>query len=80
MDIRSDSFLQTASAMSQIANAAFLLTNIGDAQMSITARTFSCGCTTAELTKSTYAPGEGGEFVAKFKVGGREGFRPRPFR
>lgn len=48
--------------------------------MSITARTFSCGCTTAELTKSTYAPGEGGEFVAKFKVGGREGFRPRPFR
>ncbi len=33
----------------------------------------SCGCTTAELAKKTYQPGEGGELAVKFTFGGRRG-------
>jgi len=33
----------------------------------------SCGCTTAALKKTEYAPGESGEIEAKFSFGGRVG-------
>lgn len=64
-------------ALSQEANASFAFTNTGDTPVSITAITSSCGCTTAELEKKTYAPGESGEIVAKFKIGGRQGLQTK---
>lgn len=33
----------------------------------------SCGCTTASLTKTEYAPGESGEIETKFNLAGRTG-------
>ncbi|NDC74503.1 DUF1573 domain-containing protein [bacterium] len=68
---------QSVTALSQEANASFAFTNTGDTPVSITAITSSCGCTTAELEKKTYAPGESGEIVAKFKIGGRQGLQTK---
>ena len=37
----------------------------------------SCGCTTAELEKKTYAPGEKGEVRARFDIGQRVGVQSK---
>lgn len=68
---------QTVSPTADQAIAAFPFANTGNAPVTITAITSSCGCTTAELVKKTYAPGEGGEIVAKFKIGGRQGLQTK---
>jgi len=57
--------------------AVYAFTNKGEAPVSIVSIESSCGCTTAELEKKTYAPGESGEIVAKFKIGGRQGFQTK---
>ena len=51
----------------------FTFRNKGDSAVTITRITPSCGCTTAELSKKTYAPGETGKLAAKFTFGGRRG-------
>ncbi len=51
----------------------FAFRNGGRTPVTITKVTTSCGCTTAELAKKTYQPGESGELPAKFVFGGRRG-------
>ena len=45
----------------------------GKAPVTISKVTSSCGCTTAELAKKIYQPGETGTLPAKFVFGGRKG-------
>ena len=53
--------------------ARFPFSNGGSAAWEITAVEPDCGCTAAELTQSTLAPGERGEVVARFAVAERGG-------
>lgn len=47
--------------------------NEGEAPVTIKKISPVCGCTTADLEKKTYAPGEKGEIVAYFTIGKRTG-------
>lgn len=49
--------------------AAFVFRNTGDQPVTITSVNSNCDCTTAELEKKTYAPGEGGRITVMFEVG-----------
>ena len=51
----------------------FTFKNTGRQPVTITKIASSCGCTTADLPKKTYAPGESGTLTAKFTFGGRRG-------
>ena len=51
----------------------FTFKNSGKQPVTIAKVTSSCGCTTAELPKKTYQPGECGSLTAKFTFGGRRG-------
>ncbi len=51
----------------------FAFKNKGNAPVTITKVTTSCGCTSADLTKKTYAPGEAGTLPVKFIFGDRRG-------
>ncbi|MHA3774351.1 DUF1573 domain-containing protein [Verrucomicrobiota bacterium sgz303538] len=51
----------------------FSFKNTGTTPVKIDDIRTSCGCTTADLTKRTYAPGEQGEITVKFNFGGRTG-------
>ena len=51
----------------------FTFKNTGQQAVTITKIATSCGCTTADLPKKIYAPGEGGALMAKFTFGGRRG-------
>ena len=51
----------------------FTFKNTGGQPVTITKVTSSRGCTTAELPKKTYLPGESGILTAKFTFGGRLG-------
>jgi hypothetical protein len=53
--------------------AHYTFRNAGQTPVTIQWLRPSCGCTTAKLDKKTYAPGEQGEIVAKFNIGGRHG-------
>jgi hypothetical protein len=53
--------------------AIFPFRNSGITPVTITAIESSCGCTTAQLPKNTYAPGEKGEVRAVFEFGPRIG-------
>ncbi len=55
------------------AEAAFTFRNTGSKTVTITAVQTSCGCTTTELKKHSYAPGETGEIRAVFTFGDRTG-------
>ena len=55
--------------------AHYAFKNTGSAPVTIKSLRTSCGCTVAQLEKRTYAPGEGGEVVAKFTIGDRRGLR-----
>lgn len=55
------------------AEAVFPFRNGGARPVTITSIESSCGCTTARLTKSTYAPGESGEVRALFEFEDRIG-------
>jgi hypothetical protein len=54
-------------------NGVFHFTNSGETPVTITDIHTSCGCTTAELAKRTYAPGETGEITAIYTVGNAKG-------
>jgi hypothetical protein len=53
--------------------AKYKFTNTGAQYIKIENVRTSCGCTTAALTKTDYAPGESGEIEAKFTFSGRTG-------
>jgi hypothetical protein len=53
--------------------AKYRFTNTGKESLKIENVKTSCGCTTAALTKTEYAPGESGEIEAKFVFSGRTG-------
>jgi len=53
--------------------AKYRFTNTGNAPVKIENVKTSCGCTTAGLKKTEYAPGESGVIEAKFAFGGRTG-------
>src|SRR5271165_1067269 len=53
--------------------AKYKFTNSGPTPIKIQNVRTSCGCTTAGLKKSVYAPGESGEIEAKFTFSGRTG-------
>jgi hypothetical protein len=53
--------------------AKYKFTNTGSAPIKIQNVRTSCGCTTAALSKTDYAPGESGEIEAKFTFSGRTG-------
>jgi Protein of unknown function (DUF1573) len=53
--------------------AKYRFTNTGQEAVKIENVRTSCGCTTAGLKKTEYAPGETGEIEAKFTFGGRSG-------
>jgi hypothetical protein len=53
--------------------ARFKFTNTGTKPIKIQSVMTSCGCTTAALSKTDYAPGESGEIAANFVPGGRTG-------
>jgi len=63
----------TATAGQERAEAVFPFRNSGTHAVTITAIESSCGCTTARLTKSTFAPGEAGEIRALFEFEDRVG-------
>jgi hypothetical protein len=53
--------------------AKYKFTNTGSAPIKIQNVRTSCGCTTAALSKTDYAPGESGEIEARFTFSGRTG-------
>jgi hypothetical protein len=53
--------------------AKYRFTNTGKEVLKIENVKTSCGCTTAALSKTAYAPGESGEIEAKFIFSGRTG-------
>ncbi len=60
--------------------AQFKYTNKGDKPIRITNVKSSCGCTVPALKKNEVAPGESGEIVATFKIGGRTGTQVKTVR
>jgi len=63
----------TASIADDKAEVAFKFTNTGDKPVTIESVRTSCGCTTAELDKKTYAPGGSGKVTTTFAFGDRTG-------
>ncbi len=57
--------------------AKYRFTNIGTAPVSINDVRTSCGCTTAALKKSEYAPDESGEIEANFQFAGHIGHQEK---
>lgn len=66
-------YKEQASATSVATVAKFRFTNKGKDSVQISSLKSSCGCTTAELEKRLYAPGEGGTITAEFTYGDRVG-------
>jgi len=67
----------TAKPMDKVIVAKFRFANVGTTSVKITDLKPSCGCTTALLEKTEYAPGESGEIEAKFKFDGRLGHQEK---
>ena len=67
----------TAKSGDKEAVGIFRFANSGNAPVTITTIQPSCGCTTAELAKRTYAPGETGEIKAVFTLGDRVGVQEK---
>jgi hypothetical protein len=57
--------------------AVFRFHNAGTAPVVITSVSTSCGCTTTELAKGTFAPGEAGEIKATMQIGSRTGHQEK---
>src|ERR1700726_5239631 len=53
--------------------AKYKFTNTGPKPIKIQNVQTSCGCTTAQLNKTYYPPGESGEIATKFPFAGRTG-------
>lgn len=57
--------------------ATYPFTNAGDAPVTISKATASCGCTVPTLDKTVYQPGESGELTAIFTIGSRQGHQQK---
>ena len=66
-----------AGLLEENAEAVFHFTNIGEAPITITKVSSSCGCTVPKLSKKTYAPNESGEIKATFTFGARVGLQKK---
>ena len=55
----------------------FTFTNAGTAPVTIQSVEPSCDCTTVDLTKKTYAPGEKGKITVTFDFGDRSGLKEK---
>lgn len=73
LTFESETLVFTERAEAKKVEAAFAFRNETNAPITIDAVRTSCGCTTAKLSKKTYAPGESGEIEATFKFGFRTG-------
>jgi hypothetical protein len=62
-----------AKSLDRAVLAKYRFTNVGTQPVKIQNIKPSCGCTTAALSKTEFAPGESGEIKAKFIFGGRTG-------
>ena len=62
-----------ADARTEVLEARFRFANTGPAPVDIRQVESSCGCTTVELAKRHYEPGEHGEIIARYTVGGHLG-------
>lgn len=60
-----------------VAKGEFTFTNMGTTPVTITDVKTSCGCTTAALTKKTFAPGEKGSIPTTFTMGDRVGLQQK---
>lgn len=58
-------------------SALYKFTNTGDTSVTITSIKTGCACTTTELEKYTYAPGESGELEATFAYDLRTGLQTK---
>lgn len=63
----------TASPRQERVKVAFIFKNSSNQQVTIQSVTSSCDCTTAELKKKAFAPGEAGQIDVVFEVGNRKG-------
>jgi hypothetical protein len=54
-------------------DVAFRFKNSGDVPVTITSVRTSCGCTSADLAKKDYAPGESGEIKVTYRFAGQVG-------
>lgn len=61
------------------AEAVYKFTNRGSYPVTITKVSAACSCTTTELQKKTYEPGESGQIETKFIFGSRTGFHRKKF-
>lgn len=59
------------------AEAKFTFVNSGSRPVTIGSIKSSCGCTTAQLAKTTFRPGERGEVTARFEFGQRRGIQTK---
>ena len=62
-----------ADARTTVLEAKFHFTNTGREAVDVRQIESSCGCTTAELAQRHFAPGESGDIVARYTVGGHVG-------
>lgn len=53
--------------------ARFTFSNIGNQTVTVTSVKSTCDCTTSQLDKRVYLPGEKGEIIANFTIGKRTG-------
>ena len=58
----------------------FEFKNTGESSVGIRELKTSCGCTTAQLEKKTYLPGESGTIAGSFSVGSRRGLQQKTIR
>lgn len=66
-----------ADARADVLEARFHFTNGGTTPVDIRQVQTSCGCTTATLAQYHYEPGQSGEIVARYTVGGHVGFQKK---
>ena len=65
----------TATAGMEMVETRFRFTNTGTTPVDIRQVESSCGCTTTQLAERHYGPGQSGEIVARYTVGGHMGLR-----
>ena len=68
------------SPQDKFVEATYTFKNAGSQPVSIENVRTSCGCTSADPDKKTYAPGESGEIKVKFTFGGRLGGQRKTIR
>lgn len=66
-----------ADPSAEVVEARYPFTNGGKTPVDIQQVESSCGCTTVELEKRHYEPGESGDIIARFTVGTRVGLQTK---